>query len=61
MSRELPGFDAWLSHNPEDDKCEFCGAHPSECRSGWKPDDCTGECGRRWRDPDTEYDKKEEK
>ena len=45
----LPGYDEWKTRNPEDDRCEFCGAYPSECR-------CTGKCGRGWRDPDFERD-----
>lgn len=53
----LPGYDDWKTHNPDDDRCEFCGVHPRECRGGWQPDLCTGECGRSWRDPDYEYDK----
>jgi hypothetical protein len=52
----LPGYDEWKCHNPDDDRCEFCGAHPRECRAGWRPDSCNGECGRGWRDPDAEYD-----
>lgn len=47
----LPGYDDWKTHNPDDDRCEFCGVHPRECRGGWQPDLCTGECGRSWRDP----------
>lgn len=52
----LPGYDDWKTHNPDDDRCEFCGASPSECRAGWQPDACTGECGQQWRDPDRERD-----
>ena len=52
----LPGYDAWKTHNHDDDRCEFCGADPRDCRSGWQPDRCNGECGRGWRDPDAEYD-----
>lgn len=52
----LPGYDDWKTHNPDDDRCEFCGVHPRECRGGWRPDRCTGECGRSWRDPDYEYE-----
>jgi hypothetical protein len=52
----LPGYDAWKTHNPDDDRCEFCGVHPRECSGGWQPARCTGECGRGWRDPDYEYD-----
>lgn len=52
----LPGYDAWLTHNPDDDRCEHCGAHDSEARAGFSPDACTGECGRMWRDPDHERD-----
>jgi hypothetical protein len=25
---DLPGYDDWKTHNPDDDRCEFCGAHP---------------------------------
>lgn len=52
----LPGYDDWKTHNPDDDRCEFCGAHHRECSAGWQPDRCTGECGKRWRDPDAEYE-----
>jgi len=38
-------------------RCEFCGAAPWECRGGWQPNNCTGECGKGWRDPDHEYEK----
>lgn len=54
----LPGYDAWLTHNPADDCCEFCGANWHECRSGWCPIDCTDQCGHRWRDPDDEHDRR---
>lgn len=54
---EIPGYDAWKTHNPADDCCEFCGADPRyEGRGGWQPERCTGECRRSWRDPDAEYD-----
>ena len=23
----LPGYDDWKTHNPDDDRCEFCGAN----------------------------------
>jgi hypothetical protein len=52
----LPGYDDWKTHNPDDDRCEHCGVHPRECAGGWQPEQCTGECGRSWRDPDFEYD-----
>ena len=52
----LPNYDAWRLSNPEDDCCEFCGASDRVCRSGWQPDECTGECRRGWRDPDYEYE-----
>ena len=55
---DLPGYDEWLAHNPADDRCEYCGAEPFEVRRGWQPKDCSGECGRAWRDPDDEYDRK---
>ena len=53
----LPGYDDWKTHKRDDDRCEFCGAHPREIGAGWKPGLCTGECGKIWRDPDYEYDK----
>lgn len=53
---ELPGYDAWKTHNPDDDRCEHCGASPSVRVTGWQPDCCTGKCGVIWRDPDAEYD-----
>jgi hypothetical protein len=49
-------YDDWKTHNPDDDRCEFCGVHPREVHAGWQPDRCNGECGRAWRDPDYEYD-----
>lgn len=53
----LPGYDAWKTHNPDDeDYCEHCGVHARACRGGWRPDECTGECGKSWRDPDQERD-----
>lgn len=52
----LPGYDEWKTHNPDDDRCEFCGAHEREARGGWQPEGCTGECQQEWRDPDAEYD-----
>lgn len=48
-------YDDWKTHNPDDDRCEFCGCAPS--RGGWQPNICTGECGILWRDPDAEYEK----
>lgn len=36
---------------------DFCGVAPWECRGGWQPDKCTGDCGKGWRDPDAEYEK----
>ena len=53
----LPGYDDWKTHNPDDDRCEFCGAAPWESRGGWQPAGCTGECRTSWRDPDHEYEK----
>lgn len=50
-------YDDWKTHNPDDDRCEFCGAHPHESRSGWAPRDCTGKCRTSWLDPDYEYEK----
>lgn len=52
----LPGYDAWKTHNPDDDRCEFCGVHERRMKHGWQPEECTGECERGWRDPDREYD-----
>lgn len=52
----LPGYDEWKTRNPDDDRCEFCGAHPREYRGGWQPSNCNGACGQTWRDPDFEYD-----
>ena len=52
----LPGYDSWKTHNPADDCCEYCGADPRYCRGGWEPNECTGECGRNFRDPDAEYE-----
>lgn len=52
----LPGYDEWLAHNPQDDCCEFCGADNRYCRVGWQPEECTGACGKQWRDPDHERD-----
>jgi hypothetical protein len=57
----LPGYDAWKTHNPADDCCEFCGVHSQECRGGWQPERCNGECGRSWRDPDAERDERMER
>ncbi len=54
----LPGYDAWKTTDPADGCCEHCGAMPS--RKGWQPDECTGECGIMWRDPDAEYDRMRE-
>jgi hypothetical protein len=50
-------MDDWKTHNPDDDRCEFCGAHPWEFRDGWRPSRCTEECNGCFRDPDAEYDK----
>jgi hypothetical protein len=49
---DLPGYDDWKTHNPADDCCEYCGADPRYCRGGWQPEECNGECGRSFRDPD---------
>ena len=52
---DLPGYDEWKLRDPDEGRCEYCGA--SMCHTdGWQPDACTGECGRGWRDPDAEYD-----
>lgn len=53
-------YDQWKTHNPDDDRCEHCGAAPFEMRSGCQPERCTGECGRGWRDPDYEYERMRE-
>lgn len=50
----LPGYDEWKTHNPDDDRCQFCGAEPGSVSGGWQPSGCTGECRRKWRDPDAE-------
>lgn len=53
----LPGYDAWKLMSPDDeDRCEFCGVLGYACRKGWQPHQCTGECGRSWRDPDYELE-----
>jgi hypothetical protein len=52
----MSGYDDWKTHNPDDDRCEFCGVSPGETRGGWQPDRCTGECKTVWRDPDAEYE-----
>jgi hypothetical protein len=54
----LMSYDDWKTHNPDDDRCEFCGVAPWQCRGGWQPDQCTGECRQNWRDPDAEYEAK---
>ncbi len=53
---DLPGYDQWKQHDPNDDRCEFCGALPHERLGGWQPTCCTGKCHISWRDPDFEYD-----
>lgn len=53
----MSNYDDWKTHDPDDDRCEFCGVAPWQCRDGWQPDCCTGECGNSWRDPDQEYEK----
>lgn len=30
-------YDDWKTHNRDDERCEFCGAVPWECRGGWQP------------------------
>lgn len=50
-------YDDWKTHNPDDDRCEHCGAAPWEFRrGGWQPGPCTGECRQQFRDPDAEYE-----
>ena len=56
MVNSLPGYDAWKLASPDDDYCEYCGVHERQCRDGWRPDQCTGECGHGWRDPDYELE-----
>jgi hypothetical protein len=56
---DIPGYDEWKTHNPADDCCEYCGADPRYC-TGWQPEECSGECGRSWRDPDYELDMRRE-
>lgn len=51
---DLPGYDEWVTRDPDEGRCEFCGTR--EGRDGWQPDACTGEFRRKWRDPDAEYD-----
>lgn len=53
----MRGYDDWKTHDPNDDRCEHCGAWPGEWRGGWQPSACTGKCGREWRDPDAERDR----
>ena len=57
----LPGYDDWKTHNPDDDRCEFCGAHPRDFAGGYKPARCTDECNAQWRDPDDEHDQMRDK
>jgi hypothetical protein len=53
----LKGLDAYLTTDPREYLCDYCGADARyEGRDGWQPWCCTGKCGRRWRDPDAEYD-----
>jgi len=54
----MRGYDAWLTHNPADDCCEFCGVHNVACRSGHQPDCCNDKCGRKWRNADDERDRR---
>ena len=53
-------YDAWKLMSPDDEnpRCEFCGASDKQSSRGWQPNNCSGECGVRWRDPDAEYDAK---
>jgi hypothetical protein len=53
----LPNYDSWKTHNPDDDRCEYCGADPSEAQHGWQPDACNGRCNISWRDPDAELER----
>jgi hypothetical protein len=55
---DLPGYDDWKTSNPDDLRCEHCGAGPECLERGWQPDGCNGECGIKWRDPDDERDAK---
>lgn len=54
-------YDEWKTHDPADDRCEYCGADPSDCRAGWQPHGCTGECGHVWRDPDAELEERRDR
>lgn len=54
----LRGYDEWKTRDPDEDRCEFCGADAGACRAGWEPSSCTGECGQQWRDPDAEYERR---
>lgn len=58
----LPGYDAWKLMAPDEDdpRCEFCGSSARESCKGWQPYNCTGECGIRWRDPDAEYEARQD-
>lgn len=58
---DLPGYDDWKTHDPDDERCEYCGVHPREIYGGWQPTRCTGECGLKWRDPDEELEKKRDR
>lgn len=58
MSRDpysLP--DNWEAYDP-DGHCKYCGVHWRAFTVGWQPEDCTGECGRKWRDPDAELEQR---
>lgn len=51
------GYDEWKTRDPDDDRCEFCGArNEGHTARGWQPDECTGKCRRSWRDPNAEND-----
>lgn len=50
-------YDSWKTNNPDDDRCEHCGAHPRDFRGGWQPANCNGACGAVFRDLDYEYEK----
>lgn len=58
----LPGYDEWKTQSPEDG-CEFCGLAEGDRRAcrGWQPEQCTGECGIVWRDPDAERDERNDR
>ncbi len=55
---DLPGYDAWKTRDPDEDRCEFCGVNMRYADMRFGPDECTGECGRRFDDPDRARDER---